>query len=159
MINADLWRRLEKIGEEDTTTKAYLISLENTAKRFEFMFFPSSIEINASNKFSESYAMFGTKGFLRYNRSELVRIDISDLIFTVPRHNRSMIPVEKDLDSLRYPSKDQLEPTNLSFVFGKRSIQPLKLAEYSITESEHLNGVPTTLLVSLSFIASDSIKL
>lgn len=159
MINNDLWRRLEKVGNEDLTTKAYLLNLENSTKRFEFMLYPGNINIEASNNHKESYAMFGTKGFLRYENSELARVSIDNLLFTVPMHNRSMILVERDLELLRYPVTGKLQPANLSFVYGKRSIQPLQLSSYEIEETEHLNGVPTTLIISLSFIAQDLIKL
>lgn len=151
MINSSLWGRLEKVGTEDLTTKAYLLNLEDTSKRFEFMLLPSRIQIAAANNYRKSYAMFGNKGYVRYENSQLITVAISDLLFTVPNNNRSMIPVEKDLDRLRFPSPNKLEPPQLSFVFGKRSIQPLLLEEYSIDEQTHINGLPTTIVVSLSF--------
>ena len=158
MINHDLWKSLEKIGSEDLTIKAYLLNLEDTTKRFEFMFYPGSVSISGANTLKESYAMFG-RGNLKYESSQLVRVDVNDLMFTVPRHNRSMIPIEKDLDLLRYPAKGKIQTPSLAFVYGKRSIQPLQLESYKIDEIAHLNGVPTDLLVSISFIAQDVIKL
>lgn len=159
MINNDLWKLLEKVGTEDLLTKAYLLNLDDQKQRFEFMFLPSNISIEGSNSHKETYAMFGKKGYLRYESSQLCRVQISDLIFTVPRRNRSMIPIERGLESLRYPLAGKLEPPLTSFVFGKRSIQPLRLESYSVQELEHINGTPTALSVGLSFIASDIIKL
>lgn len=159
MINSNLWKALEKLGTEDSTTKAYLINLNDNSQRWEFMYLPNSITIEGTNTYREAYPMFGSKGYIRYESSQLQRVSISDLIFTVPRHNRSMIPIEKDLDLLRYPKTKTIDAPKLSFVYGRRSIQPLLLESYSIEETEHLNGVPTYLVVSLSLIAQDTLKL
>jgi hypothetical protein len=155
MINVDLWARLEKIGEEDPQVKAYLLNLDDSNVSLEFLVIPSKINIKGNCEYSDSYPAFATKGYTKYMYSEFVTVDIDDLIFTVPCHNRSMLPIERQLDKLRYPLPNKLEPPSLSFVYGKRSIQPLRLKSYDIQEIDHLNGIPTTIKVDLSLFATD----
>lgn len=159
VYNVALHNQLPVIGKESTDLKCYLINMDNQDQRWEFLIPPQVIQYDADNSFTTSYALFGKKPNTRYARSSVGSIRISDLILTTPGHSRSIRPLMTSLDQLRFPqTADDLYPPKLSLVYGARPIQPLYLASVSFEETEHLNGEPTMLTVSMSFIGAEQIQ-
>lgn len=156
--NGNLHNQLPVISQENPILKAYLINIDDQAEIWEFLVNPQVINYSADSSYSTNFALFGKQPNTRFQSANVGKISISDLTMTTPGHIRSLRPIMISLEALRLPKADQISPPKLSFVYGQRVIQPLFLQSVSFQESEHLNGEPTLITVSLSFIGADQIQ-
>lgn len=120
--NFALHNRLPVIGQEDSEIRCYLLNMDDENQRWEFLVLPTSISYTASNDFSNSYALFGTDPNTRYRGSQVGSLRISDIVLSTPSHQRSLRPLMKSLEALRFPQV--FDPT-----FGTPPLVPTETVE------------------------------
>lgn len=157
--NGNLHNQLPVINQEESILKAYLINIDDQTERWEFLVNPQVINYSADSSYSTNFGLFGKTPNTRFQFANVGRFKIGDLTMTTPGHIRSLRPIMISLEALRFPKDEQISPPKLSLVYGQRVIQPLFLQSVEFQESEHLNGEPTLITVSLSFIGADQIQL
>ena len=158
MINIEKIKELEELQESEVNLESVLIDLEDQNTVFTFLWVPTSYTYSANNRYSTSYAMFGQIPHTRFISSEVGTLNIDNILFMTPCHNRSLATVRRELEALRKRKEGKFEPSRLSWVTGNNVIQPLFLQNLSMTTLDHVDGVPVSMNVSLSFIGADQIS-